>query len=170
MANGGSVVQCDSRPVLGRSWWAFVPAGLLAVLLSIQAVMVALAVSDPSFAIEPSYYQKASNWDRHQREVGASQALGWRTSIRVISTATEDYQVMIELLDSAGHPISGALIEAAYFHNARSALRAHSAFEPTAPGIFSANLPLRRPGLWVFEVQASRGGDHFQQELRVDVR
>lgn len=171
MANGRSVAQGDSRPVVASSWWAFVPAGLLAALLSIQAVMVTLAVSDPSFAIEPSYYQKASNWDRHQRELGVSQALGWRASVHVESAPQAgERQVRIALLDSAGQPVTGARLEASYFHNARSALRAQSVFESIAPGTFSATLPLRRPGLWVFELQGSRGVDRFQQELRVDVR
>jgi nitrogen fixation protein FixH len=172
MANSSAVAQGDSRSAgTGKGWWAFVPVGLLTALLSIQGVMVAFAVSDPSFAIEPSYYQKASNWDRHQRELGASQALGWRANIRVGATQPGgDREVIIELLDSAARPVRGVRLEAVYFHNARAALRAQRELKASATGTFSAALPLHRAGLWVFQLQGTRGADHFQQELRVDVQ
>lgn len=150
------------------SWWAFVPVGLLGVLLTIQAVMVTLAVHDPGFALEPEYYQKASEWDQHQRQVLASERLSWRAQLTVTRGAS-GHTLTLRLVDAQGQPLQGVQVTLDYFHNARAAQRSQVTLPQVGAGTFAIDVSLRRPGLWVFQLQATRGSDVFRQELRADV-
>ena len=58
------------------TFWAWVPATLLGAMLLGLGTMAYIAIDDPSFALEPNYYDKAVHWDRSQAEARSSQALG----------------------------------------------------------------------------------------------
>ena len=64
-----------------RAWdqrWAFAPVALLLASVGGLATMASIASDDPSFSLEPSYYEKAVHWDEQQAKRAASKRLGWR--------------------------------------------------------------------------------------------
>ena len=154
-----------------RGWYW--PAGLAALLLGSAAANLALVFitsRDASFAVEPNYYAKALAWDERMAEQGRSDALGWSVALRVEPTGVPGrMRVTARLTDRAGTLIEGARIEAEAFHNARAGRIFSTAFEP-AGTIYSAELPIDRPGLWEFRLRATRGGDTFVATVVADVK
>lgn len=168
MASHEATLPAAQRRGSRGSWWAYVPVGLLGVLLSIQAVMVTLAVRDPGFALEPEYYRKATEWDQHQQQRLASERLGWHAELNVTGQSGA-HTLTLRLFDAQGQPLQGAQVALDYFHNARAAQRRQVTLPDSGDGTFTTPVELGRPGLWVFRLQATRARDVFEQELRADV-
>jgi hypothetical protein len=63
-------------PRTSGAFWAWVPATLLGSMLAGLGIMAYIAVDDPTFALEPDYYDKAVHWDRGQTLLRASEASG----------------------------------------------------------------------------------------------
>jgi nitrogen fixation protein FixH len=153
-----------------RGWiWAFVPAGLLTLMLSGQAVMISKAVGDPSFSVERDYYRKAVAWDleREQREHNA--LLDWKLDLVARPTARGS-ELFIRLSDRVGAPITDAAVRVEAFFNARASDVATMTLEPMANGQYHATLPLKRAGLWELRFFATRSGQRFTAILRQDLQ
>jgi nitrogen fixation protein FixH len=98
--------------------------------------------------------------------------LGWKHEITVDQTAdmVGMRTVRVHLVDKLGEPVLVDRMEGAIFHHARGAQLVR--FEMTRgarPGVYEAQVRMRRPGLWEMKFNADRGTDHWlvtaQQEL-----
>src|SRR3954462_9126894 len=130
--------------------------------------MAVVAVRDPIFATEESYYQKAIHWDRSQAQAGENQRLGYRivAPATVLMDARGHARLELTLEDRQGQPIRGALLTAQAFANAYSADLRQLTFQEAAPGVYSAELAVQRPGLWVFRVTAQAAAARFTSDTR----
>ena len=63
--------------------WPWILAGALTVQAAGIITMVTIASSDPSFAVEPDYYQRAVAWDSYAAQREASRALAWRAEVQI---------------------------------------------------------------------------------------
>jgi nitrogen fixation protein FixH len=151
------------------SFWAFVPAGLLTLLIGIQLVLVRRALSDPSVAVEDDYYRKALAWDARRAEALADARLGWQLAADLLSVGADGADVRVVLRDRAGAPVEGARLEVEAFAVARANRVVRATFTETAGGEYRARLPVDRFGLWELSFRAARGGDHFTADLREDL-
>lgn len=147
-------------------WPGFVFVIGLASLIG-AAALVYHAHSDPSFAVEPGYYQKALRWDEQSAQMRRSQALGW--SVRAESgpdgSARDRFVLAIRLADAEGQPIEGASVRCIVFANSRAAERLESDAVEAAPGTYEGRVVMPHPGSWMIRVTADKGEDHFVAEI-----
>jgi len=162
------------------------PVGLVTLLSGSIAICVATAIvaaRDPSYALEPDYYEQAVSWDESSRARQASLSLGWVATVQVSDPvdAAGTRTLSVLLVDAAGDPVCADRVEATAFHHARRrepvALRfgtgdAAPAEGPGAPisaeaGRWTWSLGPARAGVWQVRLRASRGLSVFIQTLDV---
>lgn len=158
----------------GKPWfWPAAIVGLLALGVGANVGLLIVANSDPSFAVEDDYYDKAVRWDEKRAQDAANLALGWQLDLSTETTVDAGVpvvQVGVRLTDRDGVPVEGAVIALETFHLARSAQPLRAAPAEVGPGWYVALVPMRRPGLWEFRIDADRGGRHFTARIQQEVR
>jgi nitrogen fixation protein FixH len=165
------MITREAPPSSGK-FWAWVPALLLGSMLAGLGTMAYLAIDDPSFALEPNYYDKAVHWDRSQTEERKSQALGLRLSLaRPLSISIRgEIELVVGIRDRQDLPLRGATVKLEAFPNAFATRAQQVVFHEEAPGVYRAKLAHGVRGLWELRFHVPQGSSHFRQVLRVDVR
>ncbi len=145
------------------SWWPPIIAGALAFHVIASLVVVYLTTSDPSYAVEEDYYEKAVAWDEKRAQDRLNHDLGWLLEFDVTPPAKPGDQPTLELtlLDADGGPLTGAAISVETFHNARANDRVRDVLTDAGDGSYVASLPMRRNGRWELRFTVSRGKDTF---------
>jgi nitrogen fixation protein FixH len=154
-----------------KGWyWPFLLVGLLAAGVGANIYLLARAVGDPSFAVEPDYYAKGVAWDAHQAQARENAALGWSVAVEVAPAdlATGRARVVARLTDRDGRCVPGAAVGLEAFHNARAADVLKATLAETAEHDYAADVPIVRPGLWEFRVAATRGPETFTAVIDQD--
>lgn len=136
--------------------------GLLGLNITIVTLTLYLAHSDPSFAVEPDYYQKAVAWDTSARLRAASDRLGWAAALEVAPHESGIPLLTVRLLDRAGSPVVDANVEVAAFASARAGERRLISLLPAEPGVYVADMPDAQTGQWEFGLTATRGAERFE--------
>lgn len=152
----------------GMGW----PIGIFVVLgLTVAANIWVMRVAndDPSFAIEPDYYQRAVRFDSTMATERQSAALGWTASSSLVTVNANGATVTVTLRDAQQQPIVGATVRVAALANARANTILSANLTESAPGQYSAPLAAQRPGQWEVRVDATRGTDHFVASTRTDL-
>ncbi|ANM31614.1 hypothetical protein ABI59_21715 [Acidobacteria bacterium Mor1] len=153
----------------GRVWIGLV-VGLLLLSVGIQAAMIVIASSDPSFALEPEYERKALEWDALKRERQQSEALGWEVKLRALPATTRgQVELRLEAVDELGAAIDDARVHLEGFHNARLGDLRGWELPHQGDGLYSDLLPLQRAGVWEFRVRIERGDDLYVDRFRKSV-
>ena len=69
---------------MSRGWqWPVAVGALLALGVGANVVLMLVARSNPSFAVESEYYDKALAWDDRQRQQTHNAELGWTATLEV---------------------------------------------------------------------------------------
>jgi len=147
-----------------KGWqWPWIVGGLMAVVVGANLILLYVATSDPSFAVEENYYQKGLDWDSKRAQDRRNAELGWSLELDVARTRSPDGTIVVtaRLIDDEGRPISDASIHLETFHNARAAYILEGDLEVNGEGSYSVTLPMRRPGLWEFRFEVTRAGHRF---------
>lgn len=162
-----SVTNTDSS----KRWpvWAFFPVGLLALLLTIQVVMVSLATDDPGFAVEENYYQRAVDWDQQAAQRATNQQLGWTVHWTATPHSEGTGRLAMKLKAADGSPITEARLELIAFPNSRSSQRQSLTARELEPGHYVASFVLSRLGLWEFRLAAHANGHKFTNVTQQDI-
>lgn len=147
--------------------WAFAPALILGGGLAGLGVMTALAIDDPSFALEPNYYQKAVELDAEKRQEAQHRELGWTLEVGPAPIGGRDGAVdlSVTLAGPAG-ALDDADVQIEAFHNARAAEIRQVTLEGAGEGVYRARLTDVRPGLWEFRFVVERQGIRFTDVQR----
>lgn len=129
--------------------WPAIVIGFLAASLTVCGLTVFFAISDPSFAVEEDYYEKALQWDDQAAQNRVNEALGWtaRASLSAGESHRDADTISLSLRDENGEPIRNATIAATVFHPARSADRHEVVFE-FRDGIYIGSGQFERAGNW----------------------
>ncbi len=127
--------------------WPGMVFGILGTNMVIVGVTLYAAHSDPSFAVEPHYYERALRWDAAARGARGFEALGWQAAVTRAGAAGAP-TLRVELRDADERPIDGAEVLAEVFHRARAADRVVEPVPGTGAGVYEVPMPLARPGLW----------------------
>lgn len=147
------------------SWfWPAFLAGLLALGVGINLVLLVVATGDPSFAVERDYYRKGVEWDRTLQQERANARLGWTLGCEVRKGA-----VAVALRDHTGAPLPGAAVTVEAFHNARAGRIVTASLSDAGDGIYRAQVPVTRPGLWELRFRAVRGAHVFTRTVAGEV-
>ena len=144
--------------------WPYLIAGALALHVVVSLIVVFIATSDASYAVEEDYYQKAIDWDQKRAQDRTNETLGWLFDFEVAPPEKPGDQPMLEvtLRDEAGDPLTGATVTVETFHNSRSddILRA-ALIEIDEPGVYRTTLPMRHNGRWEMRFTAVRNDDRL---------
>ena len=155
------------KPGMG---WPIGVAVILGATVVGNLVMMKVANGDPSFAIEPNYYQKAVQFDSTLAEERRSATLGWSATSTIVAGGTGKMRIVtVHLLDAQQQPVQGATVTITALFNARANDVLSATLRESAPGQYEAPLKARYPGQWEVRVDAVRGTDHFVASTRTDV-
>jgi nitrogen fixation protein FixH len=153
------------------TWW---PIGITLVLATTVAgnIWVAkIASDDPSFAIEPDYYNKAITWDSTLAQGRENVQLGWRlTPVFAVAPRTGKAELRATLTDSTGAPITGAVVKVSALPVARANEVHEATLTPLGAGEYSAQLDSQRDGQWELRFDVRAGSLHFTDVARVEAR
>ena len=162
---------CASGEKKHRLFWVGLIVALLAGQIMLMLVAVYLATTDPSFAIEPDYYQKGLRWDTVAAQARRNERLGWSVRIELGPDVTVrgERALICSLADREGRPLDGATVVVEAFSHARGNERTAVALLPAGRGRYEAPVRFARQGLWEFRLAIQRGSDTFtyteQREL-----
>ena len=152
----------------GMQW----PIGIAVVLTGTviaNLAMMRVANSDPSFAVEPDYYQKAVTFDSTLAHANASAKLGWTAHATIAKEQSASPYVTVTLRDSLQLPIDHATVTVHALFNARANDVLSVTLEETSPGSYRALLPVQHAGIWEVRIAAIRGAQQFESSVRVEV-
>ena len=150
----------------GRFWPWFV-AILLAATAGAQGLMLYDATHDPTFAVEPDYYEKGVGWDSTMARERETASLGWRASAAIARTAGGSV-VRVHLIDSTGAPVRGAHVTGDLVSNLDASHPVAVTLTGDDAGTYVATVgPLHR-GLWDIRLDATRAGRRFAPVLRTE--
>lgn len=150
------------------AWWPIGVATILGATVAGNVWLAVVAGSDPSFSIEPNYYEKAIAWDSTMAQARENQRLGWRLEPRLAAVAPNgEGRLDVTLVDSAGAPIRDATVSVAAFFNARAShvVQATLLHDTTD---YSVRLPIAYAGEWELRFDVHRGREHFTNTSRVE--
>ncbi len=138
--------QTDHR----RAWlWPTLIVGLLCVH-TIGLIFVAfIASSDPSFAVEPDYYAKALAWDESRKDARDPALDGFEltTHLRPVAGKQALGHLTLEVHRDQ-QAVEGLTVEAIAYHIGRADDRQAVVLTESAPGVYAAEVNLRRDGRW----------------------
>ena len=145
------------------SWWPPMIAGALAFHVISSLVVVYVATSDPSYAVEDDYYEKAVAWDEKRAQDRTNEDLGWSLEFKVTPPERPGDQPTLDLtlLDADGGPLVGAAISVEGFHNARGDDILRERLTDVGDGVYSATPQMNRNGRWELRFSVDRGAEHF---------
>ena len=156
-----------AKPASGR-WipWAFV-AGF-ALVIAVNAALIWFAVGSFSGLAEAHPYQAGLAYNHTLAEARAQEALGWKADLSVTPTsAPGEVRVAASILDSAGHAIDGAMVEAAFVRPAAKGHDRTALLAPESDGRYAATVPLGLKGQWEIRLAVQSGGRSWQSIQRV---
>ena len=145
------------------SLWPWIIAGALALHVVGSLVVVFVATSNPSYAVEEDYYQKALHWNDKRAQDRTNEELGWSLNLTVRPAATpgEEPTLEVHLADAGGEPLDGAVVAVETFHNARADDILRASLDAVGEGVYRTTLPMRHNGRWELRFTVDRGQDHF---------
>lgn len=149
--------------------WPVAVGLILGTCVAANIWIIRLANADPSFAIEPNYYQKALHWDDELAQRERNRALAWQLtpSLSTIS-ADSGAELRVALRDLTGAPLTDAAVTVHAMHNARAGEPLDAELRRTGSGDYVARLPMKRPGLWELRFDVRQGSDHFTARHRLE--
>lgn len=150
------------RSPSGMFWPVFVVCILL-VSVGVCGVTVYAAVSDPSYAVEPDYYEQASRWDQLAKERAASDALGVSATVSVSMPRppSGEREVRVSFFDEEGQAYEPDVVTALVFHHARRHEARELTLTRSAEGGYAAVIPGAHAGVWQVRLRAVRAGEVF---------
>jgi len=145
------------------SLWPWIIAGALALHVFASLVVVFMATSNPSYAVEEDYYQKALHWNDKRAQDRTNEELGWILDLEVHPAAAPGGEPVLEvrLTDADGEPVEGAVVAVETFHNTRANDILRASLDSVGEGIYRTTLPMKHNGRWELRFTVDRGQDHF---------
>lgn len=162
-AAGGATAKRSGRR------WILLPVGFIVVQMSIVFTMMYIASSDPSFAVEPNYYEKALAWDSTAAQKVANERLAWKTNVQVAPAKAGGSELVVRLVNSDGTPLDGAKVQAEVFASTRARERTTLSLESRGDGTYAAPAAIHRAGLWECRLVVDRGPERFTSTARLEV-
>jgi nitrogen fixation protein FixH len=141
--------------------WPGIIISMIGLSVIVCVITVIAAVGDKSFAVEPSYYEKALAWDDSLRQQQANERLGWAISAAIGADDEGRQQLLATIVDADAEPIEGATVSAVVFHRARVAERQDLTFADLSGGRYGAPVAIAREGFWELRFTVRRGDVTF---------
>ncbi len=153
------------------------PAGIIAIVTVFfvaDGILIATAFSARNVGPEEEYYERALQHDDTRAAVQRAELRGFRMAVRVGAAPLSEMPrpVDVTVTDRAGRPVPGldGTLTAVRPSDVRLKNRAALVGVPNRPGQYRLLLRVPVSGLWVFELDASQGGESYRVVQRQDVR
>ncbi len=148
--------------------WPIGVVAILAATVGLNFWVFRVANDDPSFAIEPDYYQKAVHWDSTMAQQRENLVLGWHLAPTLGTfTARDGARLQVTLTDASGASIADATVRVAAFYNARANDIIDTTLRADSSG-YVATLPVHHGGVWELRFDVIRGATRFTSTSRVE--
>jgi len=145
--------------------------GMVFMLIGLSAVAMGttlyFAVSDPTVAVEPDYYQRELHWDDEAALRRRFDELGWSLELRAPSEGSPRHALI--LTTSLDQPLEGANVRVNAFQDAHARDALDLTCPPVEPGVYAIPAELTPPGHWTFRVTIRRGPETVSHEFESDV-
>jgi nitrogen fixation protein FixH len=143
--------------------------GLLSLSVIASLLTVFAARSDGGAQVIDDYYHKAANWDSTRALQAASDALGWQVDLTAEPAQGTARIVRLHLQNKHGEPVIGLQGTISAFRPQQAQMVDEAALIETEPGVYQQQLTMPQPGLWDFEIDATRDGTPFLKRIRLEV-
>ncbi len=150
--------------------WILIPLGLIITQMSIVITMMCIATSDPTFAVEPNYYEKALAWDATAAQNHTNQRLAWRTEMAASASSSGKGEFAVRLTNSDSTPLDGAKVRAELFANTNARARTILDLVANGDGRYGAPTAFDRLGMWECRLVVTRGPETFTTSAQFEVR
>jgi len=143
--------------------WPVLIIGALAIHALVSLAVVFVATSNPSYAVEEDYYQKALRWDDRRAQDRRNAELGWQVALDIRPPSSPGAMATLEMVitDRDLRSVEGATVSVEAFHNARADRILRAPLDQAGDGVYAARLGMRRSGVWEFRITAVRGDTTF---------
>jgi nitrogen fixation protein FixH len=130
----------------------------MALVVAVNAVMVAAAFGTWSGLAVQKPYERGLDYNRALAAAERQEALGWTVEARLEASPTGSL-VVVEAVDREHRPMNFLVMEIELERPLGAPDRHKAALSRAADGRYVAALPLLAPGQWQARIAASRGGD-----------
>lgn len=154
-----------------RVFWVGLVLSLLGGQIAFVTVMVYMAATNGTFAVEPDYYQKGLHWDATAAQLRENDRLSWSLGIDIGDDAGTlgERTVTCTLRNVDGSPLEGAIIDLVAFPHVRGYERTSATLVAEDGGRYRTTLRFSRKGVWEFRGIVKRGPDTFTFTEQQDV-
>lgn len=164
----------------GRKGWAKGPrqnpwpwgigAGLGVVVVA-NAIMIDIAISNPSAPAAKDHYAESLRWDEVQAEHGRAQALGWQVELQPCDgVGPQGCALGLRVRDADGVAVSGLHGRLVAQRADDPALDRDAEVVATAtPGSYQGVLALEQPGLYTVSIRLEGGAAPWVDERRIRI-
>lgn len=151
-----------SKPRQFTGWHMLaIMISFFSVVIAVNVLMATLARTSWTGLVVENSYVASQEFNEDLAEARREKALGWQEQL-----SHANGQFVITLKDAGGAPLTRAKVEVKIGHPVADKFDRDLVLAETAPGVYSAALPLTR-GVWDADVMASRGSDErFRQVYR----
>lgn len=144
--------------------WPLIVVAFLGLSVGANVALIYYASTDPTFAVERDYYQKAIDWDETAAERAASRRLGWSAELVAAPSRLE-----VTLRDERGSVIPGAWVEVEAFPYVRGNQVTQGELRERSPGRYELEGSFQPSGMWEIRLRAEVGEDTFVQTFRTEI-
>ena len=144
------------------SGWPIALGGVLAITVAANGFLLFQALRDGGMPIESDYYRKAVDWDSTMAQSARNRTLGWRLD----ATLDPRGNLSVELTDSAGRPVTGAVVSVAGFAIAFTDGGFAASLTADDQKRYHASVALKHGGIHELRFRVIRGSDRFTSVLR----
>jgi nitrogen fixation protein FixH len=148
--------------------WA-IAAGLGIVVLANGALAYFAARSATGLVTEHPF-DEGNGYNRVLAAAAAQDRLGWRQALHFLDAGNARGELVIELTDRAGKPVSGLTVTARLVRPVDALPETDLELAETAPGRYAAAATLPRRGQWEVQGSAGHAADVFEFSQRIVVK
>lgn len=137
--------------------------GILGLSVVANIIMIRYAVADPSFIIEPGYYDEALAWDARAEQQRVNAVLGWNVSASLQKRGSEA-NLIVDIRDADGAELRDATYSVDASPNLCAKQRAHVVLE-NGRGVVGRACP----GLWRIDLVVQHGSERYGERRVIEL-
>lgn len=171
MSTTAAIESIESAEKRAKRFWIALVVFLFVIQSTIMALVMHLAIGDPSSAVVPDYHTRALNWDASRRTHQAAERLGWDVAFFASDVADDRGMRALELklIDGDGHAIDELSVRGKLYHHARAGDVIPVQLESVGNGKYLTLAPAARPGIWQLELAIDGASEPVEQSLTFNI-
>ncbi len=148
--------------------WTF--AGALGVVVAVNAALAYFAVTTSTGLVTEHPFAAGNSYNAVLDAGAAQDALGWRGALRFSGTGPARGEIVAELSDRDGKPLTGLKVSLRLVRPIEPLPEIALALSERTPGHYEAEAAPSRPGQWEVYATARRGAELFEFAQRILVK